>query len=69
MEYDLNGRQTQWKTTAMEDDLNARRPQLKDDLNGRRHIGKNNCIEEYLNGSQPQWKPYRKPMTLVCLAG
>ena len=58
MEHELNGRQPQWKRTSMEDDLN-----------GRRHLGKNTSIEEYLNGSQPQWKPYRKPMTLVCLAG
>ena len=38
----LNGRQPQWKTTSMEDDLNGRRPQWKltlkeDDLKGRQY--------------------------------
>ena len=40
MEYDLNGRQSQWKTTSMQDNLNGRRLQWKmtsmeDDCNGR----------------------------------
>ena len=25
-------------------------------------------MEDYLDGSQPKWKPYRKQMTLACLA-
>ena len=53
MEDNLNGRQPQWKTTPMEDDLNGK--------------GKNTSMEEYLDGSRPQWKSYRKQMTLACL--
>ena len=73
MEDDLNGRQHQGKRISGEERLYGTRPHCKvismeDNLNGRRHIGKNTSIEEYLNGSQPQWKPYRKLMTLVCLA-
>ena len=73
MEDDLNGRRPQLKTTSMEDDLNGRQPQWKsplmeDDLKGRGSQGKNTSMEEYLDGSQPRWKPYRKQMTLACLA-
>ena len=40
MEYDLDGRQPQWKTPSMENNINGRQPRWKmiwmeDDLNGR----------------------------------
>ena len=37
---------------------------MEDDLKGRGSQGKNTSIEE----SRPQCKPYRKQMTLACLA-
>ena len=73
MEDDLNGAQPQWKTTSIEADLNRRWPPYKitlmeDNLNGRLSKWKNN-----LYGEWPQWKltlrkPYRRQMTLTCLA-
>ena len=73
MEDDLNRRRPQRNTTLMKDDLNGRLPQWKtismeDNLNGRLDKGKPTSIEEHINGSQPQWKPYKKHMTLACLA-
>ena len=78
MEDDLNGRQSQWKTTSMEDDLNGRQPQWKmtsfeDNLNGRQPWWKTTSMEDSLNGRQSQLKttsrkPYRKQMTSACLA-
>ena len=41
---------------------------MEDNLNGRQPKGKNTSIEEYFNESQSQWTPYRKQMTLACLA-
>ena len=70
IEEDLNGKLPQWKTTLMEDNLNGRQLQwmTANDLKGRRPQGRNTSMEEYLNGSRPQWKPYRKQLTLACLA-
>ena len=50
MEYNLNGRQPQWKATSMEDNLN------EDNLNERWPEWKTNSMEDNLNGRQPQWK-------------
>ena len=53
MEDDLNGRQSNWKTSSMEDDLKGITPLLKNIL---------------MEVNLTQWKPYRKQMTLVSLA-
>ena len=84
MKDDLNGRQTQWKTTSMEDNLNGRRPQRKttskeDNLNGRQTQWQTDAMEDDLNGRrphgrQPHWKTIsmeedrRKQMISACLA-
>ena len=62
MENDLNERQPKWKMTSKEFDINGRRPQWK-----------TISMENNLYGEWPQWKltlrkPYRKHMTLTCLA-
>ena len=43
MEENLNGRQPQWKTTSMEDDL-------ENNLNGRRPKWRTTLIEDDING-------------------
>ena len=50
MENDLNGRQPQWKMTAMEEELNGSK------LNGRQTQWKATSMEDELNGRPPQWR-------------
>ena len=52
--------------TSIEDDINGQQQHWK--TTSMEPKVKNTSIEEYSNGSQPQWKPYRKQMTLACLA-
>ena len=53
MDDDLNGRQPQWKTTSIEDELKRRSPLLEEDLNGRRPHWKKSLMEDKLDGRQP----------------
>ena len=54
IENNVNGRQRQWKTTSMEDNLNntGRRPYWKRTLARLA----NQSLEDALDGRQPQWK-------------
>ena len=49
MEDDLCGRQPEWKTTYMEDDLNISTRSVEDDLSERRPQWMTTSVEDNLN--------------------